>query len=221
MSSSRRRTGAAASKNVARYSLEELRRHTRDIRLTNAELLRQQGRIFDAAIHDFEQLLNELERSNDVLSNVQKILATKFFNHWYSTLLLCEAGLMVDALACERNALETLAYHWLVLLEPSVADNYEKSAILKPVEVRKRLEKLGADISHLRASYQYNSGVAHVGRDSERFHVQWRATRNGQLLFGGRFSKIDSEHWFSYLPVLLRIFKKPLMRSADQIAVDP
>ena len=71
-------------------------------------------------------------------------------------------------------------------------------------------------MSHLRSAYKYNSGVAHVGRDSERFHLDWQAPGTGQLLLGGRFSKRDADHWFVYLPTLLRLFEKPLMNGAGE-----
>jgi hypothetical protein len=203
-----------------RYSLDALRKHTKDIRLTNSEIIRQHRQLFDAVIGDFDRFFTELEHGeNRLLSNVQKILATKFFNHWYSTLLLCEAGLMVDAVTCERNAMETLAYHWLVRLDASAAEAYQENSLLRPVEVRKRLEVLGADISHLRITYGFGSKIAHVGRDSEVFHLHWRAISDGQLLLGGRFSKRISEHWFAYLPALLQLFQEPMM-SDDPKASD-
>ena len=71
-----------------KYSLDTLRQHTRDIRLTNGEIVRQQRGSFDYAIRSFETYLRTLETNSNVESNVRKLLATKFFNHWYSALLL-------------------------------------------------------------------------------------------------------------------------------------
>jgi len=162
-----------------RYCLETLRSHTRDIRLTCAEMVRQRMPVYDDALKCFENYFRSLEAKHDLDHNIRAVLATKFFNHWYSTLLLCEAGLMVDALGCERSALETMAYHWLIRLEPSEVDPYHEGRVLKPVEVRKRLEKAGANVDFLRASYAFDSGMTHVGREDEN---QNRSTLGGSPL---------------------------------------
>jgi hypothetical protein len=129
----------------------------------------------------------------------------------YSGLLLTESGLFSDAIICERSALETVAFHWLICLDPNAAIEYETDQAIQPVKVRLRLEKLGADVSQIRELYSLASGLTHVGRDSERFNNQLESEFKGVISFGGRASQIDQEHMFKYLPALLYLFQKPLM----------
>lgn len=142
---------------------------------------------------------------------MRKVLATSFFNHWYSALLLIESGLVVDGVLCARNVLETLAFHWLVWLDPAAAVDYHAGRIARPVEVRRRLEALGADISYIRDSYGAGSEISHVGRRSECFHLEWQAPDRGQLMIGGAFRGADLDHWLEYLPALLQLFPEPIL----------
>ena len=71
-------------------------------------------RALDDAVRAFDSYFSGLEaeaKTDKLRANVKKVLAARFFNHWYSALLLCEAGLIVDVLICERSAIETLAFH--------------------------------------------------------------------------------------------------------------
>ena len=92
-----------------RYSLEKLREHTESIRRETCSLTAANPNDLDNAIRAFEAGLCELEGETVSLSrNVRLLLATKFFNHVYSALLLSEAGLVADAIGCERAALEAV-----------------------------------------------------------------------------------------------------------------
>ncbi len=134
-----------------RYTLVGLKKHTRRVRADSAAVVERHHTTLDAAVHAFDGYFADLDQQADTLRrNVRKVLATSFFNHWYASLLLIEAGLVVDAVLCERNALEVLAFHWLVCLDPVATDDYHNSTVPKPVVVRRRLEALGADITHLR-----------------------------------------------------------------------
>ena len=104
-----------------------------------------------------------------------------------------------------------MAFHWLVCLDPPVADDYHAGRIPKPVEVRRRLEALGVDVSHVRDSYAAGSEIGHVGRASERFHLEMHGDNSGELMIGGAFRRADLEHWLEYLPALLDLFQEPIL----------
>jgi len=200
------------SLSVHRYTLPSLRRHTRSIRADGASVFELHQSQIASAIRAFDAFFAELDQQSDSLRrNVRKVLATSFFNHWYAALLLIEAGLWVDAILCERNALEALAFHWLVCLDPTAVDDYHGGSIPKPVLVRRRLEALGADISFIREGYAAGSQISHVGRSAERFHLDWQDQGVGELMIGGSFRRDDVEHWVVYLPALLRLFLEPMV----------
>lgn len=191
----------------------KLRQHTDNVRADTSRIAAKGSAALVEAIEDFDEFFQAIsgERVN---ANVRRVLATKFFNHWYSSLILCESGLMTDALLCERSALETLAYYWLVCLDPAAVKEYVSEKTPRPVEVRRRLETLGVDISHIRHAYSYGSEVGHVGRESERFHLD---DSRHALLVGGAFSAKDCDHWLNeWLPTLLYLFQSPLTKSGTK-----
>lgn len=200
-----------------RYTFEAFRRNTRGIRKANGSIVDRNLTKLAAAVRDFDTYFRAIDEAPDRLNaNVRKLLSTKFFNHWYAALLLCEAGLMVDAILCERSAIETLAYHWLVCLNPEAAKDYQAGSLPRPVEVRRSLEAHGVDISHIRRTYATGSQIGHIGRESERFHLRWSTETSGDLLIGGEFHAENSQHWLTYLPALLYLFCEPLMSSSAQ-----
>jgi hypothetical protein len=202
-----------------RYTLAGLRKHTRSIRTNSSPISEEQRAALDRAVRDFDQYFAGLDEQTDNLrKNVGKLLATSFFNHWYAALLLAEAGLFVDAVLCERNALEVLAFHWLVCLDPVAANDYHDGAIPRPVVVRRRLEALGADITHVREAYASGSAISHVGRPSERFHLEWEDQRVGALAIGGKFNAESLHRMLEYLSALLYLFQKPLMVGSSDTA---
>jgi len=120
------------------------------------------------------------------------MLACKLMNHVYSGLILAENGLILDSILCERNALETIAFHWLVCIEKESAKEYLENDSPRPVEVRKRLEKYGVDINSIKDLYASGSRVIHVGREGERFQSQWATLSEGKLFFWWCFSSKGS-----------------------------
>jgi hypothetical protein len=200
----------------ARYTLERLRTHSASIRAKATCILRSYVQTIDEELRAFSDFVDALEGQPASLQrNVKLMLACKFLNHVYSALVLAENGLIVDAILCERNALETVAFHWLVCLDSNAAEAYNRQEIPRPVEVRTRLENLGVDISHLPGLYASSSEVSHVGRPSERFHSDWTSPLDGKLLFAGSYSPEDQTEMFTFLPALLCLFKEPLMDNAS------
>jgi hypothetical protein len=187
-----------------KYSFSNLRRHSKDIRLKTTMLIREKTIKINEAFFQFDDYVTELERTPpSLIRNVKLLLSCQMINHVYSGLILVENGMIVDTILCERNALETMALHWLVCLDPNVAEEYEKDEIPRPVEVRKRLEQLGIDISSLKNFYSFGSQISHTGRKSERFTTDLSSSKKGELIIGGAYSPIDQSELLEWLPSLL------------------
>jgi hypothetical protein len=195
-----------------KYTFSAFERHTNAIRLGARKIIRKHKPSLNQAFSDFSQHIDELEKRPPSLErNVKLMLACKLLNHVYSGLILTECGLVVDAIICERSALETIAFHWLVCVDPNAAAEYETEQVPAPIKVRLRLEKHGVDVSHVRDLYSSDSAFTHVGRKAERFDSQMESPHQGELLFGGTGSIVDQDHMFEFLPHLLYLFPEPLM----------
>jgi hypothetical protein len=200
-----------ACSSTSKYSLDALETHTQTIRILAKKALKEYRLALDEGLAKFNSYINFLERlPPSPERNVKMLLACKFLNHIYSSLLLTECGLSVDAILCVRNALETVAFHRLVCLDPTAAAQYLSDKTPRPVEVRKRLKALGEDINILGKLYSMDSNLTHVSRASERFHLEWETQRNGLLKFGGEFSEQSCKHLFGeYIPMFLHAFSEP------------
>jgi hypothetical protein len=205
----------------SKYSLENLRKHTEFVRLKSLELQNDQQSFIDQAFSDFSENIDEVQQKPATLErNVRLVLACKMFNHVYSGFILAERGLIVNAVLCQRNALETIAFHWLVSLDKDALNEYEQGNIPRPVEVRKRLEQLDVDISAIKSIYASCSKISHVGRSSERFHSREDSSSGYKLLFGGDSSPDDQAELFRFLPALLYLFFQPLTLPNKPSAAD-
>jgi len=199
-----------------RYNFSGLQAHTKSIRLGAQRAIRKHRDGLNQAFSDFNKFIADLEcRPPSLDRNVRLELSCKVFNHVYSGLILAEAGMTVDAIICERSAWEAIAFHWLVCTKPEAATDYERNDVPKPVEVRRKLEKLGVDVSALREIYSWGCGMAHVGRQGERFDNHLQTSLKGSLLFGGAGSQQDQDYLLGYLPMLLYIFQRPIMGAED------
>jgi len=204
-----------------RYNFSGLQAHTKAIRLGAQRAIRKNRTVLNQAFSDFNEFIEGIERQPPSLCrNVKLELCCKVFNHVYSGLLLVEAGLVVDALICERSAWETTAFHWLVCIDPSAAADYERNEVPRPVEVRRALERYGVDVSPLREIYSRGCEMAHVGRQGERFDNHLQTALQGRLLFGGSGSPADQDHLLGYLPKLLYLFQRPLFTSEQGPSTD-
>lgn len=200
---------------VAKYSLPALRAHTDAVRQSAEALVSSAEPSIEDAFAQFSEFLALLQEEDKSLQrNVRQILSCRFFNHVYAGLLLVEAGLVADAVVCQRSALETLAADRLLCLEPDRAEEYSNERFPRPVEVRKALEAAGYahEAEQIRSLYSGASGVTHVTRDSERFHVQWHTESEGALHFGGRYDARDIEKMTCFFAALLHWFPQPLSR---------
>jgi hypothetical protein len=199
------------------YSLGALQKQTKAIRTLTKKLLKKHRPTLEEALADFNRYFNDLEQQPPTLErNVKMLLACKFLNHIYSAIILTESGLVVDAVLCARNAIETAAYHWLVCLDPFTATEYSSDEIPRPVAVRKRLEKFSVDVHSILKLYSMDSELTHVSRASEHFNLEWQTSRDGLLRIGGEFREEDGQHLFGdYFPFLIGAFEEPIMAEQD------
>jgi hypothetical protein len=153
-----------------KYSFKNLQKHTMDIKGSFVNFGSPLYAFIDDAFRDFSEVIEKLEGEPPSLErNVKLILACKLLNHIYSGIVLAENGLIDGAIACERSALETVAYFWLVCLDSRICAEYNNGKRMQPVEVRKLLERAGVNITDIRKLYSRASDIVHVGRNSERF----------------------------------------------------
>ena len=146
------------------------------------------------------------------------VFAARFINHAYAALLLAESGLMVEAITAERSAVEALAAYRLLLADPNASEEYHQGSFKKPVKVRERLEELGYknEAEALKSIYSVQSGFAHMGRDHEKFSLQWESELEGRLQVGGVFKEEGLGQTIKILTVLIGWFVSPLNDSKIQ-----
>jgi len=112
-------------------------------------------------------------------------LTAKFINNIIAALMLVERGLLLDAFNSLRSGIEATAFYWLVCRDTAAALLYDAEKSPQPVEVRKRLEELGVDVTTIRELYSLASAVAHVGNQYDQIQIRWERDRDGKLLIGG------------------------------------
>ena len=165
-----------------------------------------------SAFLEFNRHFSEIEdQPKSLEKNVKLLLASRFLNHVYATLLLVEAGLYSDALTCERSAIESLAAYRLICADPKMAEKYNTGNFPKPVEVRKQLEKLGytKEVKNIQNLYSSASGITHISRENERLSVRWQ-NQNGEMRVGGYFDINELNHMLEFISALLFWFLTPL-----------
>ncbi len=202
-----------------RYSLGALRGHTEHIRIKSRRKLRGTSPELDEAFAVLARFIGELEGLPRCLApNVHLLLSCRFMNQVYAALLLAESGLFAEAAICERAAIETLSAAKLLQVNPSIEQQYESGRFLKPVEVRKELERLGypEEVECLRGLYGVTSDVMHVSRAAERWSTKWLSADEGTLLLGGKYSHTDLESFTGVLVTLTRWFASDLESNAKQ-----
>jgi hypothetical protein len=196
------------------YSFENLRLHSEEIIKQFGPILQKYHGPTVQGFDHFCHFLDEIElEAPSLQKNVRLLLACKTLNHVYSGIILTERGLLVDALACERNAIETILFHWLLVLDSSVAEAYSSDAVPRPVNVRKRLEdEFNVDLSEIKSIYAKASAALHVARKSEDFHLSMTSVDRGEVYFGGKFSPEDQAQMMKFLPACLYLFWRPLLK---------
>lgn len=105
------------------------------------------------------------ERGEEDATTVANIfIVCRFANSIYATMRLACMGLILDGVACFRTAFEALQYGRLISLKPELASTFmDVEGSLRPVEVRKELERLGHNVDLARKQYSMLSTFSHVG----------------------------------------------------------
>jgi hypothetical protein len=109
----------------------------------------------------------------DAVTVAKMFIVCRFANSIYATMRLACMGLILDGVACFKTAFEALQYGRLISLEPEQAPTFldvEKS--LRPVEVRRELEKLGHNVDIARTQYSMLSTFSHVGGTGETLTME-------------------------------------------------
>jgi hypothetical protein len=104
----------------------------------------------------------------DVVLIAKMFVVCRFANSIYATLRLACMGMILDSVSCLKTAFEALQYARLISLDPKFASNFmdvEKS--LRPVEVRRHLERMGHDVELARKKYAMLSTFSHIGGTGE------------------------------------------------------
>lgn len=69
--------------------------------------------------------------------------------------------------------------------DASAASLYELEKSIPPVEIRKKLEAVGVDVTLIRDLYSLESSIAHVGNPYDQLQIRWEGGGSGKLLIGG------------------------------------
>jgi len=169
-----------------RYNFELIMRHSNVLALESRKNHKKRHSSARKTLSFLGQIIDEIGKEpQNHQRNVRMALATRFFNHLLSQMLLTERGLFLDASNSSRSATETTAFYWLVCLDPSASSLYDASSSPRPVEIRKRLEELNIDVSELRDIYSHQSEVAHVGNSYDNMQIRWGKNNNAELSVGG------------------------------------
>lgn len=172
--------------NKGRYNFDLIMRHSHTLAINSRKNNKERHASARKTLSFLGQIVDEIGAElKSHQRNVRMALATRFFNHLLSQMILTERGLFLDASNASRSATETAAFYWLVCLDPDAASLYDASSSPRPVEIRKQLEKLNIDVSELRDIYSHQSEVAHVGNPYDNMQIRWNKNNNGELSVGG------------------------------------
>lgn len=170
-----------------KYTYENLIRHSDSISLSSRKLLKHDIDKIKGAFSFLDQHFSYLESlPKSLQKNVKMALSCRFINHLFSYFTLVERGLYFDAANCLRSATEVIAMYWLVCVDETTASLYDNEKSPRPVEIRKKLESIGCDITDIRETYGTLSGISHVGNKNDSLHIDWiDAGQDGLLQVGG------------------------------------
>jgi hypothetical protein len=115
----------------------------------------------------YELEINERGEQDQILI-AKMFLVCRFSNSIYSALRLACMGMILESISCLKTAFEALQYVRLISLDTSFASNFmDVDNALRPVEVRKQLQKMGHDVELARKRYAMLSTFSHIGGTGE------------------------------------------------------
>lgn len=192
-----------------RYNFDLIERHSNQLALDCRRVNRERFQAVKSSLSFLGQIIDEIGNEPKTHQrNVRMTLATRFFNHLYSQLILTQRGLFLDAANASRSATETTAFYWLVCLDADSAKLYDAESSPRPVEIRKKLEDLDIDVSELQDIYKHQSEVAHVGNTYDNLQIRWGANKDGQLLVGGGSEPETQRRSLNAIVAAMMIFLK-------------
>jgi len=168
------------------YQLDTLYRHTEQTAKRTRHRCTKEINNAKEAFRVLSSHFNEVSKeTNKPEKNIKLSLITRFINHLLSYFLLIERGLILDAVNSSRSAVETTAFYWLVCVDKKSLHDYVNERSPRPVDVRKKLEEIGIDVSQLKERYSRESAVCHVGNPHDQLQINWEKGNSGKLLVGG------------------------------------
>jgi hypothetical protein len=169
-----------------RYNFDFLFIHSNELATNTRRLLKKEIAETRKIFSFLDQHFSALEQKPKTHArNIKMMLTARFINNMFTALLLIERGLLLDAFNSLRSGIEATAFYWLICKDETQASSYDAERSLQPVEVRKRLEALGVDVTSLRELYSLTSTIAHVGNPHDQMQIRWEQGSNGRLLIGG------------------------------------
>ena len=157
---------------TGRYNFDLLLKHSNETALQTRRSMKPEMASVRESFAFLAKHFDRIERQpKSHIRNVKMALTGRFTNHLFSHFLLCERGVILDSINCVRSATEVTAFYWLVCRDPSSAGLYDAETSPRPVEIRKRLEKLGIDVDELREQYGFESLVSHVGNKYDNLQI--------------------------------------------------
>lgn len=170
-----------------KYTYENLIRHSDSICMASRKSLRHDIDKIKGVFSFLDQHFSYLESlPKSLQKNVKMALSCRFINHLFSYLTLVERGLYFDAANCLRSVIEVIAMYRLVCVDEASACLYNDEKSPRPVEIRKKLESLGCDVTDIKDAYGTLSTISHVGNRNDSLHIDWIGTgQNGLLQVGG------------------------------------
>jgi len=164
---------------MTKYSISNLRLHW-------TAKVREFEREYEVCIELFREIaevgslvVEALAQHRNLEANCAFLLVTKALNHSFSTMLLIERGLIVDAALTSRNAIETLLLLELLAKRPVLCQKWAGGHEFKPADVRRQLselprvvvQNLAIEVSpdeydDVRFAYSWLSRITHANLES-------------------------------------------------------
>jgi hypothetical protein len=109
----------------------------------------------------------------DVVLTAKMFLVCRFVNSTYACLRLACMGLVLDATACLKTAFEALQFIRLISLDETFASSFmDSDKSLRPVEVRRHLQRMGHDVEGTQKKYAMLSKFSHLGGTGETLTLE-------------------------------------------------
>ena len=190
-----------------RYSFDLILKHSNGLAITSRSNHKDVYGQAKRSLSFLGAVIDEIAKEpKSHFRNVRMALATRFFNHLFSQIILTERGLYLDAANSSRSATEVMSFYWLVCIEPASSELYDAKMSPRPVEVRRKLEALNIDVTELRDIYGHQSTVSHVGNFYDNLQIKWLEAKNREVMVGGSANPEVQRASFNAITASLLLF---------------